>query len=79
MTKWISVNETAVCTQHSRQWVHQRIADGTFSAERKGRHVDVDGNTVQDWMVDEMERIVDQWKFFYHNLPNGYYGQPKTD
>ena len=75
----MTVNEVARCTQHSRQWVHNRNADGTFRSERKGRHVDVDGDTVQDWMVEEMDRMQARWKFFYHNLPNGYHGKPKED
>lgn len=73
----MSVNETARITAHSRQWVHNRIADGTFSAERKGRHVDVDGNSVQDWMVGEMDEFTRKWKWYYHNLPNGYHGKPQ--
>lgn len=79
MTRWISVKEAARITARSKQWVHLRIDDETFKAERQVRRVDVDGNSVQDWMVAEMDRMERLWKFFYHNLPNGYHGKPKTD
>jgi excisionase family DNA binding protein len=79
MSRWITVNEAARATQHSRQWVHNRIKDGTFKAERKGRRVDVNGDSVQAWMVAEMQRIKDLWKFYYHHLPNGYHGEPEED
>ena len=75
---WISVNEAARITTHSRQWVHNRIADGTFKVERKGRRVDVDGDSVQVWMEDEMKALRARWKWLLHNLPNGYHGEEET-
>lgn len=77
--RWITMNEAAYCTGFTRQWVEKRIADGTFKSEKKQSRVHVDGNTVQAWMTDEMDRIQTRWKFYYHHLPNGYHGKPKTD
>lgn len=79
MSKWLTINETADCTGFSRQWVHKRIADGTFKSEKKhGRYI-VDGNSVQSWMEAEMESLKRRWTLLAHNLPNGYHGKPKTD
>lgn len=77
--RWMSVSEVASCCQHSRQWVHKRIADGTFRAEKKGRRVDVDGDTVQDWMVKTMEAWRKAWRHYATHLPNGYHGEPTED
>ena len=79
MSRWITINEAAACTCLSRQWVHKRIADGTFKSEKRGGRVAVDGNTVQKWMVAQMDEMQERWKFYYHHLPNGYHGKPKTD
>ena len=77
--RWMTVREVASCCQHSRQWVHSRIADGTFKAEMKGRRVDVDGSTVQDWMVQQMEAWKEAWKHYAHHLPEGYHGEPEEE
>lgn len=77
--RWITINEAAECVGFTRQWVEKRIADGTFKSEKKQSRVHVDGNSVQDWMVSEMDLIQTRWKFYYHHLPNGYHGKPKTD
>ena len=74
MSRWITVNEAARATQHSRQWVHNRIKDGTFQTETKGRRVDVNGDSVQAWMVAEMQRSKALGTFYYTQLPNGYQG-----
>ncbi len=79
MSRWITVREAARITAHSRQWVHNRIKDGTLKAERKGRRVDVDGDSVQAWMLMQMRDLKELFKFYYHNLPNGYHGESEED
>ena len=51
---------------------------GDAARRKKQSRFRGDGNSVQDWMVDEMDRIQARWKFYYHHLPNGYHGKPKT-
>jgi predicted DNA-binding transcriptional regulator AlpA len=77
--RWMTVREVASCCQHSKQWVHNRIKDGTFKAETKGRRVDVDGSTVQNWMVQQMEAWKQGWKHYAQHLPEGYHGEPEED
>ncbi len=54
---WMSVNEVAERTGHSRQWVHHRLRDATFEHQRKGRRIDVDGTSVHQWMLIERMRL----------------------
>ncbi len=77
--RWMTINEAAECTGFTRQWVEKRIADGTFTVEKKHSRVHVDGNSVQAWMEAEMETIKQRWSYYAHHLPNGYHGKPKTD
>jgi predicted DNA-binding transcriptional regulator AlpA len=66
----MSVNEVVQRTGHTRQWVHQRIRDGTLKYERKGRRIDVDGHSVQAWMWAEMTRLVTRVEHLYLNMPH---------
>ncbi len=68
--EWMSVKEVARRTGRTRQWVHQRIADGTFRHERKGRRIDVDGQSVTRWMIAEMVRIHEFFVHLQENIPD---------
>jgi hypothetical protein len=66
---WMSVNEVARRTGHTRQWVHHRLRDGTFEQERKGRRIDVDGTTVHRWMLIERMKLTRRIEQLNLNMP----------
>jgi hypothetical protein len=66
---WMSVNEVARRTGHTRQWVHQKIHDGTFESERKGRRIDVEGVSVYTWMLKELTRLRDRADHLSDHMP----------
>jgi len=66
---WMSVNEVAQRTGHSRQWVHHRLRDGTFKHQRKGRRIDVDGISVYRWVVVELNRLCKLSNHLNDNMP----------
>lgn len=68
---WMTVNEAAKRTGHTRQWVHHRIADGTLTAERTGRRVHVLSASVSTWMVLELQRLLERMEHLNLHLPFG--------
>ena len=67
---WMTVNEAAKRAGHSRQWVHHRIADGTFRAERMGRRWAVHTGSVAVWMLLELQRLVERLEHLNRNAPH---------
>ena len=66
---WMTVKEVAFRTGHSRQWVHQRLHDGTFRHERKGRRIDVHGGSVHLWMLSQVASVTLRLQHLNNNLP----------
>ena len=66
---WMSVNEVARRTGHTRQWVHHRLQDGTLKHERKGRRIDVDGTSVYTWMLQELTRLRERADHLNNHMP----------
>jgi predicted DNA-binding transcriptional regulator AlpA len=68
--KWLTINEVAAVTRRSRQWVYDRIHDGTFEANGLGaRHWKTYvSRSVRVWLEAQVDDHEKRLRHYYDQL-----------
>lgn len=68
MNDYLTIPEVAAATLRSRQWVYDRIADGTLSVERHGSRTYVTRESLRQWLDDESRALASRLEHYYDQL-----------
>lgn len=68
MNEYLTINEVAAVTRRSRQWVYDRIEDGTFGVTAVGSKTYVTTEFVRKWLDAECRSLEETLRHYYDQL-----------